>query len=202
MFFIPWVQLNYRKHWKYSLIACSMVKLIKNPSSKSDFLMNYSVTSSLNVSSLVFYYRNNSYTDSDRVIQNTKPNKTKTLALAWIYLKTFGQITKSLCDELFWVFEKEDLKHALACFIFVDDDGDNDGSNETDLIVKNIKMRFNKFLQAEYKGTIIEWTKEMYSMVRSSRLEVSKDQPIYLFICSMANYFQGHSTSKFTATKI
>ena len=97
---------------------------------------------------------------------NSKPNKKKTLALAWIYLKTFGQITKSLCDELFWVFEKEHLKHALACFIFVDDDEDDVGNIENDQLVKNIKMRFDKFLQAEYKGTITEWTKEMYSMVR------------------------------------
>ena len=82
------------------------------------------------------------------------------MALAWIYLKTFGQITESLCDELFWVFTKEDFKHALACFIF--DDGEN---HEAKMLVKNIKMRFYKFLQAEYNGTITEWTKEMYSTV-------------------------------------
>ena len=183
-------------------------------------MMNYSVTSSLNVSSLVFYCRNNSHTDFDGVIQNTKPNKKKTLALAWIYLKTFGQITKSLCDELFWVFDKEDFKHALACFIFEDDeDGDDyDENNESNILVKNIKMRFNKFLQAEYKGTIIDWTKEMYSKVlfrlktifswpyNSDFYRLYLPDPHYklnnLFIHSMANYFQRRFTSKFKATEI
>ena len=108
------------------------------------------------------------------------------MALAWIYLKTFGQITESLCDELFWVFTKEDFKHALACFIF--DDGEN---HENNMLVKNIKMRFDKFFSIsvnlakrsrtrrrgatqsfanllgapEYNGTISDWAKEMYSKV-------------------------------------
>ena len=89
------------------------------------------------------------------------------MALAWIYLKTFGQVTQPLCNELFWQFKKEDFKHALSCFIFEDseDDEDFDEKNETNILVKNIKMRFNKFLQPEYKGTITEWTKEMFSKV-------------------------------------
>ena len=88
------------------------------------------------------------------------------MALAWIYLKTFGQLTKPLCDELFWDFKKEDFKHALANFIFEDgEDEDKDEGIEIDMLVKNIKMRFYKFLQAEYNGTITEWTKEMYSTV-------------------------------------
>ena len=105
------------------------------------------------------------------------------MALAWIYLKTFGQITEPLCDELFWVFTKEDFKHALACFIF--DDGEN---HEAKMLVKNIKMRFDKFFSSpakrprsrkrgatqssanllgapEYNGTISDWVKEMYSKV-------------------------------------
>ena len=48
-----------------------------------------------------------------------------------------------------------------ASFVFDYDDETDDISD----LVESIKMRFNKFLQAEYKGTIIEWTKEMYSMV-------------------------------------
>ena len=105
------------------------------------------------------------------------------MALAWIYLKTFGQITESLCDELFWVFTKEDFKHALACFIF--DDGEN---HENNMLVKNIKMRFDMIFSSpvkrpktrkrgatqssanllgfpEYEGTIADWAKEMYSKV-------------------------------------
>ena len=108
------------------------------------------------------------------------------MALAWIYLKTFGQITESLCDELFWVFTKEDFKHALASFIF--DDGEN---HEAKMLVKNIKMRFDKFFSSpakrprsrkrgvtqsstnllgapEYNGTISDWVKEMYSKVNLS----------------------------------
>ena len=112
------------------------------------------------------------------------------MALAWIYLKTFGQITESLCDELFWVFTKEDFKHALACFIF-EDSGSCAENDETNILVKNIKMRFDKFISIptnlakrprtrkrggtqssanllgfpEYDGTIADWTKEMYSKV-------------------------------------
>ena len=86
------------------------------------------------------------------------------MALAWIYLKTFGEMTQPLCHEFFWEFKKEDFKHALACFIFEDDDLD-ENDEETKILVENIKMRFNKFLQAEYKGTITDWTKEMYSKV-------------------------------------
>ena len=108
------------------------------------------------------------------------------MALAWIYLKTFGQITESLCDELFWVFTKEDFKHALASFIF--DDGEN---HENNMLVKNIKMRFDKFFSIpvnlakrsrtrkrgatrsftnllgvpEFNGTISDWAQEMYSKV-------------------------------------
>lgn len=87
------------------------------------------------------------------------------MALAWIYLKTFGQLTKPLCDELFWDFKKEDFKHALASFIFEDGADDEDEAVEINMLVKNIKMRYYKFLQPEYNSTITEWTKEMYSKV-------------------------------------
>ena len=72
----------------------------------------------------------------------------------------FGQITESLCNELFWNFDKEDFKNALAHFVFEDDETDEDFQ-----LVKNIKMRFNKLLQAEYKGTITDWVKEMFKKV-------------------------------------
>ena len=129
-----------------------------------------------------------------------KPSKKKTLALAWIYLKMFGQMTQSLCNEVFWEFKKEDFKNALACFIFEDseEDEDYDEDKQTNLLVKNIKMRFNKFLQPEYKGTITEWTKEMYCKVKFLFLIITSS----LFICSMANYFRGYSTLKFKATEI
>ena len=78
--------------------------------------------------------------------------------MAWIYLKMFGQITESLCDELFWTFDKEDFRNALAHFVFEDEDTDNQ-------LMKNIKMRFNKFLQAEYKCTITDWAKQMFAKV-------------------------------------
>ena len=92
--------------------------------------------------------------------------KAKTMALAWIYLKTFGQITKSLCDELFWIFKKEDFKQALASFIFYDIPNETiDGDIEAYNVMENIKMRFNKFLQAEYNGTISDWSKEIYKQV-------------------------------------
>ena len=124
------------------------------------------------------------------VILHIKPNvKRKTMALAWIYLKTFGQMTKPLCDELFWAFKKEDFKHAVACFIL--DDGENCAENvETNILVKNIKIRFDKFISIpvnlakrprtrkrgaqssanllgfpKYEGTIADWAKEMYSKV-------------------------------------
>ena len=64
------------------------------------------------------------------------------MALAWIYLKTFGHITELLCDELFWVFTKEDFKHALACFIF--DDG---GNHEAKILVKITKCDSTSFTQ-------------------------------------------------------
>ena len=70
----------------------------------------------------------------------------------------FGQITESLCDELFWTFDKEDFRNALAHFVFEDEDTDNQ-------LMKNIKMRFNKFLQAEYKCTITDWAKQMFAKV-------------------------------------
>ena len=96
-------------------------------------------------------------------------------------------ITEPLCNELFWVFKKEDFKHALACFIF--EDGGNYAENdETNILLKNIKMRFDKFFSSpvkrprsrkrgatqssanllgapEYNGTISDWVKEMYSKV-------------------------------------
>ena len=78
--------------------------------------------------------------------------------MAWIYLKMFGQITESLCDELFWTFDKEDFRNALAHFVFEDEDTDNQ-------LMKNIKMRFNKFLQAEYKCTLTDWAKQMFAKV-------------------------------------
>ena len=80
--------------------------------------------------------------------------------MAWIYLKTFGQITESLCNELFWTFEKEDFKNALAHFVFEDDETDEDFQ-----LVKNIKMRFNKFLQAEFKCSLTDWAKQMFKKV-------------------------------------
>ena len=112
------------------------------------------------------------------------------MALAWIYLKTFGQITESLCDELFWVFTKEDFKHALARFVF-EDVGSCAENDETNILVKNIKMRFDKFIAIptnlakrprtrkrggtensanllglpEYEGTIADWANEMYTKV-------------------------------------
>ena len=113
-----------------------------------------------------------------------KPSKKKTLALAWIYLKMFGQMTESLCKEVFWEFKKEDFKNALACFIFEDseEDEDNDEDKQTNLLVKNIKMRFNKFLQPEYKGTITEWAKEMYFKVSLKLLFlIITSSLIYLF---------------------
>ena len=50
---------------------------------------------------------------------------TKALPFAWIYLKTFGQITESLCNELYWTFTEEDFKNALACFVFEYTEKDN-----------------------------------------------------------------------------
>ena len=79
--------------------------------------------------------------------------------MAWIYLKTFGQITESLCNELFWTFEKEDFRNALAYFVLEDEE------DEHFQLVKSIKMRFDKFLQAEYKCTITDWAKEMFKKV-------------------------------------
>ena len=79
--------------------------------------------------------------------------------MAWIYLKTFGQITESLCNELFWTFEKEDFRNALAHFVLEDEE------DEQFQLVKSIKMRFEKFLQAEYKCTITDWAKEMFKKV-------------------------------------
>ena len=89
------------------------------------------------------------------------------MALAWIYLKTFGQMTESLCDDLFWTFKKEAFKQALACFIFDDmeDERDPDQDWEADTLIDNIKIRFDKFLQTEYNGTITDWAKEMYTTV-------------------------------------
>ena len=80
--------------------------------------------------------------------------------MAWIYLKMFGQITESLCNELFWTFEKEDFKNALAHFVFEDDETDEDFQ-----LVKNIKMRFNTFLQAEFKCSLTDWAKQMFKKV-------------------------------------
>ena len=107
------------------------------------------------------------FTGTYKLAIDGKPIKKKTMALAWIYLKTFGQMTLPLCNEVFWDFKKEDFKHALACFIF-EDGNDDENDEETKILVENIKMRFNKFLQAEYKGTITDWTKEMYSLVSLS----------------------------------
>ena len=89
------------------------------------------------------------------------------MALAWIYLKTFGQMTESLCDDLFWTFKKEAFKHALSCFIFddIEDERDHDQDWEADALIDNIKIRFDKFLQTEYNGTITDWAKEMYTKV-------------------------------------
>ena len=49
----------------------------------------------------------------------------KILPFAWIYLKTFGQITESLCNHFFWTFTEEDFKNALACFVFEYNEKDN-----------------------------------------------------------------------------
>ena len=80
--------------------------------------------------------------------------------MAWIYLKMFGKITESLCNELFWNFDKEDFKNALAHFVFEDDEKYEDFQ-----LVKNIKMRFNKFLQAEFKCSLTDWAKQMFKKV-------------------------------------
>ena len=76
-------------------------------------------------------------------------------------------MTESLCNELFWTFKKEDFKHALACFIFddIEDEEDSDEDYDTIVLIRNITMRFNKFLQVEYNGTIIDWAKELYKKV-------------------------------------
>ena len=76
-------------------------------------------------------------------------------------------MTESLCNELFWTFKKEDFKHALACFIFddIEDEEDSDEDYDTIVLIRNITMRFNKFLQVENNGTIIDWAKEMYKKV-------------------------------------
>ena len=89
----------------------------------------------------------------------------KFVAMAWIYLKMFGQITESLCNDLYWTFEKEDFKHALAHFVFEDED--TDAANQ---LVNIIKMRFNKFLQAEFKCSLTDWAKQMFAKVRFSSI--------------------------------
>ena len=38
----------------------------------------------------------------------------KGFPFAWIYLKMFGQITESLCDQIFWTFTAESFKNALG----------------------------------------------------------------------------------------
>ena len=48
-----------------------------------------------------------------------------------------------------------------ASFVF-DYDDETDDIND---LVESIKMRFNKFLQAEYKGTIFDWAKETFFKV-------------------------------------
>ena len=48
-----------------------------------------------------------------------------------------------------------------ASFVFDYDDKNDD----IDDLVESIKMRFNKFLQAEYKGTIFDWAKETFIKV-------------------------------------
>ena len=97
-------------------------------------------------------------------LQLVKPKqriRKKGFPLAWIYLKMFGQITESLCNEFIWTFSKEDFKNALSCFVF---DCTDDSQTIND-IVDNIKIRFNKFLQAEFRGTIKEWVEQMFLKV-------------------------------------
>ena len=73
----------------------------------------------------------------------------------------FGKITESLCNELFWVFTEDDFKNALACFVFEI----KEKNAEINDLIEVIKMRFNKILQAEFKGKITEWATEMFSEV-------------------------------------
>ena len=124
-------------------------------------------------------------------------------------------MTESLCNELFWTFKKEDFKHALACFIFddIEDEEDSDEDYDTTVLIRNITMRFNKFLQVENNGTITDWAKEMYKKV-CYRFIIFKIPYIYLYYphlkiilnliyltCSMASCFQKLSTSKYWTTE-
>ena len=116
----------------------------------------------------------------------------KILPFAWIYLKTFGQITESLCNHFFWTFTEEDFKNALACFVFEYNEKDNRvkdlgrfsnwyqwSISRTQcsltsvyhqlfwrpISVQNIKMRFHKFLHGEFDGSIKDWAEKIFSKV-------------------------------------
>ena len=52
-------------------------------------------------------------------------------------------------------------KPVKACFVFDYEDENDDISD----LVESIKMRFQKFLQAEYKSTIFDWAQETFSKV-------------------------------------
>ena len=88
--------------------------------------------------------------------------KRRGFPFVWIYLKMFGQITESLCNQLFWIFSEEEFKNALACFML----NYNDKHDEINDLIEAIKMRFNKVLQADYNGTINEWAIELFSKVK------------------------------------
>lgn len=59
-----------------------------------------------------------------------------------------------------------------ASFVFDYDDGNDD----IDDLVESIKMRFNKFLQAEYKGTIFDWAKETFFKVNFISVRETTDR--------------------------
>ena len=93
----------------------------------------------------------------------------------------FGKITESLCNELFWVFSAEDFKNALACFVF----DFKQQSDEINDLIKVITMRF-QLMQAEYKGGINDWAKEMFSEV--VQFFYFQLQSIFLFLIAIIFY--------------
>ena len=92
-----------------------------------------------------------------------------------------------------------------ASFVF--DYGDE--NDDIDDLVESIKMRFNKFLQAEYKGTIFDWAKETFFKVNFISVRETTDRnswnnktvEIVVFLFSMVENFQNHFTSKLQGTE-
>ena len=81
-----------------------------------------------------------------------------------------------------------------ASFVF-DYDDETDDIND---LVESIKMRFNKFLKAEYKGTIFDWAKETFSKVDLFPYHFYVNSQIFY---SMVKNFQNHFISELLATE-